>query len=65
MDHSKIAKMVNTFNLGNLVISFHLPLLLHIYPIEYLHQMLVNPWRFPMDFTTSPVLAPVQLLSHH
>ena len=32
----------------------------------HLHQMMVvNPWRFPMEFTTSPVLAPVQLLSHH
>ena len=57
--------MVNTSSFGNLMIQFHLPLLLNIYPTEYLHQMLVNPWRFPMEFTTSPlVLAPVQLLSH-
>ena len=26
---------------------------------------MVSRWRFPMEFTTSPVLAPMQLLSHH
>jgi hypothetical protein len=63
--HEIIPEFRKSFSLGNLMIKFHLTMLLNIYPIEYLHQMLVNPWRFPMEFTTSPVLAPVQLLSHH